>query len=381
MTRTTGQSTPTLQLMQRGPFVPGRNADPAVVAVKHAHLRDEHVAPINALADRVADAEGLKRGLVPYVDPQLAGVEATVLALLDNPSTKAEAGTGSGMLSLENNDGTAIRCSSVYNEYGLAPGDVVHWNVAPAPVAGAKNGESSGSERHRGARWLHELLELLPNLKVVLLMGNNARDGWKRSGLNPAGVLIPDEVPHPSGKGMANHNAHLRLHRGLVAAMTAVQGPGLSFPPEPPPSAERAPRSTTPRTRPAPAPKSPTQAQARSTSVAEPPLSVGELWGWWPTFEHYSSPGSNPWGTSSSRQRVEAAIDRHGGTGKKKSPIARHTPAGWALEAKRGEGYTAEMKAPQANRYIRARGGGPWGEQGPVPPIAELTRPTDDLDR
>lgn len=68
---------------------------------------------------------------MPYVDPQMGGVEATVLALLDNPSTKSEAGTGSGLLSLENDDRTARLCAEKYNEYGLTPGEVVHWTSPP----------------------------------------------------------------------------------------------------------------------------------------------------------------------------------------------------------------------------------------------------------
>ncbi|MDN4506627.1 hypothetical protein [Dietzia maris] len=366
-------------------FVPGRNVDPEVLALKHAHIRDPHVAPINALADRVADSEGIARGLVPYVDPQMGGVDAEVLALLDNPSTKAEAGTGSGLLSLENNDGSARFCAERYNDFGLAPGRVVHWNVAPAPIAGVKNGQSSPAERVRGARWLHELLELLPNLRVVLLMGDNARDGWKRSGLTPGGIVIPVAVPHPSKKGMLNRNAHQRLHRGLVATMTTLDGPALTFPSEPPPSPKA--RAAGKRTRavvpkaPAKAPMSPAPpAPAAAIAPAAPALSDGEKWGWWPTFEHYSSPGSNPWGTSRSRKRVEAAIDRHGGRGRKMSPIARLTPTGWVLVAKRSMGHTIQMGPRQAGLYVKARSGGSWGNQGRVPPAPELTRPTVDLD-
>ena len=197
MSPTTRVQGPTIEQMQSGPFVPGRNTDPAALAVKNAHIRDRHVAPLNDLADRVADVEGIARGLVPYIDPQLGGVEATVLALLDNPSTKAEAGSGSGLLSLENDDHTARFCATKYNDYGLTPDEVVHWNVAPAPIAGPKNGQSSAAERDRGARWLHELLELLPNLQVILLMGGKARDGWRRSGLAPANLLIPPRSASP----------------------------------------------------------------------------------------------------------------------------------------------------------------------------------------
>lgn len=43
----------------------GRNADPAVVAEKKRRIHDPHVAPLNALANRIADAEGLPHGYVP----------------------------------------------------------------------------------------------------------------------------------------------------------------------------------------------------------------------------------------------------------------------------------------------------------------------------
>ena len=374
-----GPSVATIEQMRQGPFVPGRNADPDVVALKYSHIRDPHVAPINALADRVADAEGIARGLVPYVDPQMGGIEATVLALLDNPSTKAEAGTGSGLLSLENNDGTARFCAEKYNAFGLTPGEVVHWNVAPAPIAGPKNTSSMPAERVRGARWLHELLELLPNLRVILLMGDNARDGWKRSGLTPDGVVIPPAVPHPSWKGMRNTDADLRLHRGMIATMTAPHGPGLTFPPEPAPSGERADRQTDRRQR--KVAKTTASTPPPAAISTDPDLSDGQLWGWWPTREHYSAPGSLPWGTSRSLARIEAAIDDELEYADKMHPIARYVSGDWVLERKRTKGQTVELKKKQAGLYIRARDGGSRGSLDPVPPVAELTRATVDLDQ
>lgn len=107
----------------------GRNHDAAVVADKMSRIRGPHVAPLNDLADEIADTYGLPRGHVPYVDPDQGGVNARVLVLLDNPSTKAEAGTGSGLLSLENNDATARNCRLEYKRRGIAWSDVVHWNL------------------------------------------------------------------------------------------------------------------------------------------------------------------------------------------------------------------------------------------------------------
>lgn len=116
----------------------GRNADPAVVAAKMARIREPHVKPLNDLADRIAESMGLPHGHVPYVDPDQGGIDARVLVLLDNPSTKAEAGTGSGLLSLDNDDRTARNCREAYARHGVPWSQVVHWNVVPFPVAGSE---------------------------------------------------------------------------------------------------------------------------------------------------------------------------------------------------------------------------------------------------
>lgn len=259
-----------MESMRTGTFVPGRNADPDALAVKLEHLRDPQVAALNALADSVADAEGIARGLVPYVDPQLGGVDARVLALLDNPSTKAEAGTGSGLLSLENDDRSARNCAAFYNDVGIGPELLVHWNVAPAPVSGEKNSGSSVAERERGVVWLREFVTLLPDLRVVLLMGENARDGWKRSGLSLPGVLIPDDVPHPSQRGLNNADGRVRLRRALIETNDVLEGRK-----KPPLRKPRRGKSTTSGTQ--------TVREASSSAPAG-------TWGWWPTFEHYCAP-------------------------------------------------------------------------------------------
>ncbi|WP_396908158.1 uracil-DNA glycosylase [Mycolicibacterium sp.] len=183
--------------------VNGLNADPLVVEEKKQRIRDPHVKPLNDLADRIADAEGLPHGHVPYADPDLGGVKARMLVLLDNPSTKAEAGTGSGLLSLDNNDRTARNCREAYARHGVDWQDVVHWNVVPFPVAGVKNGGSTPSERARAVMWTREVVSLLPNLEIVLLLGAAARDGWKRAAISRPGMyVLPGNIPHCSMRGL-----------------------------------------------------------------------------------------------------------------------------------------------------------------------------------
>ncbi|MCR8897187.1 uracil-DNA glycosylase [Gordonia sp. GONU] len=197
--------------------VNGRNADPAVVRDKHARIWEPHVAPLNELANRIADAEGLPHGYVPYVDPDAGGVRARMLVLLDNPSTKAEAGTGSGLLSLDNNDRTARNCREAYARHNVEWADVVHWNVVPFPVAGEKNGGSTPSERARAVRWTREVVDLLPNLEIVLLLGAAARDGWKRAGIRRAGVYVPEgNIPHCSMRGLNTAGGRERFEEAII---------------------------------------------------------------------------------------------------------------------------------------------------------------------
>ncbi len=194
----------------------GRNADPTVVPAKMARIRESHVRPLNDLADRIADSVGLPHGYVPYVDPDQGGIKARVLVLLDNPSTKAEAGTGSGLLSLDNDDRTARNCREAYARHGVPWSQVVHWNVVPFPVAGIKNGGSTGAERARAARWTRQFVDLCPNLEQVLLLGEAARDGWARAAVTRDLFVLPGKIPHCSPRGLNSHGGRERFEAAIA---------------------------------------------------------------------------------------------------------------------------------------------------------------------
>ena len=193
----------------------GRNADPAVVASKMARIRNPHVQPLNDLADRIADSVGLPHGHVPYVDPDQGGIGARVLVLLDNPSTKAEAGTGSGLLSLDNDDRTARNCREAYARHGVPWSQVVHWNVVPFPVAGVKNGGSTATERARAVRWTREFVDQCPDLEAVLLLGAAARDGWARAGIDRGLYIFPGKIPHCSDRGLNSPGGRERFEAAI----------------------------------------------------------------------------------------------------------------------------------------------------------------------
>jgi hypothetical protein len=180
----------------------GSNADPDFLEAKLSRIREPHVAPLNDLADEIADAKGFPPGQVPYVDPDSGGIHARVMVMLDNPSTKAEAGTGSGLLSTDNNDRTARNLREAYARHGVSLKDVVPWNAVPFPIAGVKNGGSTPAERREGALWVREFVLRCQNLKYVLLLGASARDGWARTGLEKPKSVVSGHVPHPSMRGL-----------------------------------------------------------------------------------------------------------------------------------------------------------------------------------
>ncbi|HEY0691487.1 MAG TPA: uracil-DNA glycosylase [Kribbella sp.] len=196
------------------------NSDPKVVAAKQARLTELHVEPIVALANEIADSQGLPLGAVPYPDPGFGGVHARALVLLETPTVRSAARTGttqshraSALLSIENNDVTAANCHRAYRAAGLDPRWTLHWNVAPWPTP-----NETLAYVAEARPWLARLFDLLPDLKVVVTMGDIARDAWLRAlGESSELPLLPTlHAPHSSARGL--------LHSGSYERLAAVFG-------------------------------------------------------------------------------------------------------------------------------------------------------------
>ena len=138
-------------------------------------LRAPHVAPINALVDELIDPAG--RGWVPYVAPIYGGVAARVLCIQRDPGpmTHSQYG-GSGSLVTENDDATAERFATLLDEAGIAVSEILAWNASPWYI----NRSPRAAELEAGVEPLRRLCALLPELRVVMLHGASARDGWAR---------------------------------------------------------------------------------------------------------------------------------------------------------------------------------------------------------
>lgn len=154
-----------------------RMRDPQFRQQQENGVRAPHIAPINALVDELRD-DPSGRGWVPYVSPDYGGVDARVLNIHRDPGPKTHRQhDGSGFLCVENDDPGAERFATLLDGAGIPVGETLSWNAYPWYIYDRKPG---AAELEAGVEPLRRLLGLLPRLRVVMLHGGSAQDGWKR---------------------------------------------------------------------------------------------------------------------------------------------------------------------------------------------------------
>ncbi len=152
-------------------------------------LRAPHVAPVNALVDELVNPAG--RGWVPYVAPLYGGVNSRVLNIHRDPGPKTHSQHGgSGFLCTENDDASAERFATLLDSAGIAVSETLSWNAYPWYI----NRSPRAAELEAGVEPLRQLLGLLARLRVVMLHGGSARDGWRRLARRHPGLVLRLEV-------------------------------------------------------------------------------------------------------------------------------------------------------------------------------------------
>jgi uracil-DNA glycosylase len=125
-----------------------------------------HIAPLTKYVDELR-AEGFSD--VPYFDPMDGGTKATSLFLLEKPGPKA---SSSGFISRNNNDKTAENTYNFMKAAKIDRATTCLWNTIPGWNGTRK---ITSGELQKGAACLRRLFALLPNLRVVVLVGKRAQ--------------------------------------------------------------------------------------------------------------------------------------------------------------------------------------------------------------
>jgi uracil-DNA glycosylase len=146
--------------------------------------------------------------------------------LLETPARAAA--LGSTMLSPDNDDASAANVWHAYGQSGLSRQHGMHWNAVPWFMGDAtKNKNAERSDIEPGLYWLTRLVDLMPDLRLVVTMGDIARQAFALYLLREDARLIPWlAVAHPSPR-VRNTNPQLwddTMRSFVVAAKVATAG-------------------------------------------------------------------------------------------------------------------------------------------------------------
>ena len=136
------------------------------------NIYSSHIKPINQLVDLLKDSEN---GWMPYVAPLYGGTDARLLSILRDPGPRTQVDSGSGFICIENDDPTAELMCQMFDQFNISVSEAMLWNIYPWYI----NQKPSVEQMHKGVDVLEELLNMLPNLEVVMLHGGDAKRGWK----------------------------------------------------------------------------------------------------------------------------------------------------------------------------------------------------------
>ncbi|WP_158228401.1 uracil-DNA glycosylase [Pseudonocardia sp. MH-G8] len=150
-------------------------------ADQHSRLRDPHIAPFTDLVDELRAEPG--RGWMPYIAPMYGGINASILSVLQDPGPGTREADGSGMLCCENVDDSAMLLATLLESTRIPVSELLPWNGYPwYRHTTGKSVPPSATECEAGVEPLRRLIDLAPNLRIVMLHGGIAQDVWARFG-------------------------------------------------------------------------------------------------------------------------------------------------------------------------------------------------------
>ena len=132
-----------------------------------------HVSGLNMLVEQISSHDLP----TPWFDPLDGGVTAHMLLLLQSPGAHADSTRGSGFISSDNDDMSAERVWRTIRASEVDRSNIVIWNIVPWFIGSRK---PLAQDRQRGGSFLLRVLELLPELSRVVLMGGEAKAAWRQ---------------------------------------------------------------------------------------------------------------------------------------------------------------------------------------------------------
>lgn len=185
----------------------------------------KHTLPLEAWARSVEEKRRSQKPdiVLPHFDPAESGTEARAMLLLEAPGPKTvPRWGGSGFISVDNDDSTAQNVWATRNAVGLHE-HVLAWNIMPW-VLGRASVKPTGQEIEQGAIELRGLLDLLPELRVIVLAGRKAQDGWDTHlDLELGGEYRVLRTVHPAGQSFAQVGARERFTATLAKVVELVR--------------------------------------------------------------------------------------------------------------------------------------------------------------
>jgi uracil-DNA glycosylase len=166
--------------------------DPLLCRLRKLRIHEPHVAALSALVERIrADCHAG----VPDFDPLDGGVEAECLFVLEAPGRKA---LSTGFVSRNNPDETAKNWFDLNVQVGIDRQRTAIWNVVPWYLGDGKRIRgATPTDVGLGSDYLLLLIEMLHNLRIVVLVGR-AASRVRYDILNRFPNLKIAEVAHPS---------------------------------------------------------------------------------------------------------------------------------------------------------------------------------------
>ena len=185
---------------------------------KAKHLFDPHMAPLTQYVLKMR--QELPDRSVPFFDTDDGGIHGRVLLLKEAPGPTA---IYSQFVAPENGGQTAKNMRELRIEAGLEQRFVVNWNIVPWYVGNETKTKIAPASKHdidESAHYIQMLLDMLPDLRAVVLMGGKAQKGWRIRKFRTVAGLEVIETSHPSPLAV---NTRQGARESIVAGFKRAQ--------------------------------------------------------------------------------------------------------------------------------------------------------------